>query len=356
MTTMETSTTNYFGAPPAHIQASMQGMQTSGVSKPSAEHLPWVEKYRPATIDDVAQQEEVVSSLQAALKTGDLPNLLFYGPPGTGKTSVATALCRQFFGKEYKSRVKELNASDERGINAIREHVKVFAQLAVGGDGLKYNFRIVILDEADSMTHDAQAALRRIMEEFVHVTRFIIICNYVSKIIEPLHSRCSKFRFRPIDKEFQKKRIFHICEQEKVAISGDSLEALISYSKGDMRAAVTMLQTASEFYGTVDENAIVEIACAVPERRVLDLFEAAKKGTEAQLQSMLKDFLCDGFSGSQMLEQLIDPLLSDKSVDDAAKTKCTLLFSEVSHRLTEGCDEELQLLHFFTQMRKHLKK
>merc|ERR1719265_996290 len=118
-----------------------------------------------------------------------------------------------------------------------------------------------------------------------------------------------------------------------------------------MRAAVTMLQTASEFYGSVDENAIVEIACAVPERRVLELLGAAKQGSEAQLHAILKDFLSDGFSGMQMMEQLIDPVLSDTSIPDSAKTKCTLLFSEVNHRLTEGCDEELQLLHFFTQLR-----
>lgn len=129
--------------------------------------IPWVEKYRPAKIDDVAQQDEVVSSLKNSLETGDLPNLLLYGPPGTGKTSVALAVCHQFFGTDFKSRVKEMNASDERGISAIREQVKVFAQLAVGSgsSNSKYKFRIVILDEADSMTHDAQAALRRIMEE-----------------------------------------------------------------------------------------------------------------------------------------------------------------------------------------------
>merc|ERR1719261_850602 len=142
-----------------------------------------------------------------------------------------------------------MNASDERGITAVREQAQTFAQLAIGttSSGLsssKARFRIIILDEADSMTHDAQAALRRIMEEFVQVTRFIIICNYVSKIIEPLHSRCSKFRFKLIDQEFQKKRIFSICNEEKVQISGTALETLITLSKGDMRATVTMLQTA----------------------------------------------------------------------------------------------------------------
>merc|ERR1712187_788626 len=137
-------------------------------------------------------------------------------------------------------------------------------------------FRVVILDEADSMTHDAQAALRRIMEEFVHVTRFIIICNYVSKIIDPLHSRCSQFRFKPIDAEFQKARILHICNQEAVNLDPGALEALTKLSKGDMRCAVTMLQTAVSFYGKVTEGALAEVACAVPEQHIKELFDKLK--------------------------------------------------------------------------------
>merc|ERR1719421_2801131 len=266
--------------------------------------MPWVEKYRPSTIEDVAQQEEVCAALRNSLKTGELPNLLFYGPPGTGKTTVALALVQQFFGKDWRSRVRELNASDERGISAVREKVKTFAQLAIGStqEGLaqsKANFRVVILDEADSMTHDAQAALRRIMEEFVQVTRFIIICNYVSRIIAPLHSRCSKFRFQPIDKEFQKQRIFHICKEEKVQISGEALETLISLSKGDMRCAVTMLQTAVNFYGDIDKAAITEIACAVPDSSVMKIFRAAPNGTQAEVQAIIKEFFLEGFSGVQ---------------------------------------------------------
>jgi replication factor C subunit 2/4 len=320
-------------------------------------NIPWVEKYRPAKIDDIAQQEEVVASLKTSLETGDLPNLLLYGPPGTGKTSVALAVCQQFFGKDFKSRVKEMNASDERGISAIREQVKVFAQLAVGtGSDCKYKFRIVILDEADSMTHDAHAALRRIMEEFVQVTRFIIICNYVSKIIEPLHSRCSKFRFKPIDKEFQKQRIFAICKEEGVQISGTALETLITLSKGDMRSSVTMLQTAVNFYGgDVDEAAIVEIACAVPDAAVMKIFRTAQNGTLAEVSAAVKEFFLEGYSGVQCLEQLLELVLGEPSVSDANKADITLLMSQVSQRLTEGCDEELQMLHFFTALRNFVK-
>lgn len=319
--------------------------------------MPWVEKYRPAKIDDVAQQTEVVNALQKSLQTGELPNLLFYGPPGTGKTTVALALVKQFFGEDWRTRVRELNASDERGIAAVREKVKTFAQLAIGTtqEGLansKARFRVVILDEADSMTHDAQAALRRIMEEFVHVTRFIIICNYVSKIIDPLHSRCSKFRFQLVGHEFQKARLLTICEQEKVKIVGKAIDSLISLSKGDMRAAVNLLQTSHNFYGEVNEDGLVEVACAVPEAAVALLLRKTReaKSTDEVVQCV-RNFLLEGYSGQQVLERLLSAVTLDHSIPDLAKAKCATLFSQTDEKLTQGCDEELQLFHLFAQLR-----
>jgi len=319
--------------------------------------MPWVEKYRPAKIDDVAQQEEVCAALRKSLETGDLPNLLFYGPPGTGKTTVALALVQQFFGKEWRSRVRELNASDERGISAIREKVKTFAQLAVGTSTealaqSKARFRVVILDEADSMTHDAQAALRRIMEEFVGVTRFIIICNYVSKIIDPLHSRCSKFRFQLIAPEFQKTRLLYICGQENVKLGPGALDKLIELSRGDMRAAVNLLQTAQGFYGEVKQDGLVEVACAVPPEAISMLLEGTRTAkTTDEVTHAVRQFLLEGYSGQQVLEQLLSILTQDTSIPDLNKAKCATIFSQVDERLTQGCDEELQLFNLFSQLR-----
>jgi len=328
----------------------------------SAVMIPWVEKYRPAKIDDVAQQEEVCKALQSSLKTGELPNLLFYGPPGTGKTTVALALVQQHFGTSWRTRVKELNASDERGISAVREQVKTFAQLAVGTQDAvlaksKANFRVVILDEADSMTHDAQAALRRIMEEFVGQTRFIIICNYVSKIIEPLHSRCSKFRFQPIGMEFQKTRLRHIIEQEKVKMGPGALDSLVSLSKGDMRAAVTMLQTAVGFYGEVTTSALDEVACAVPEASIIQLIHGTRIATSSDAtNSVVKQFLQEGYSGQQIIDRMLTILATDPTLPDLTKARCALLFSSVDERLNKGCDEELQLFHLFSALRPLLQQ
>ncbi|CAE8640735.1 unnamed protein product, partial [Polarella glacialis] len=255
----------------------------------------------------------------------------------------------------------ELNASDDRGIGAIREKVKTFAQLAIGTNtpGLadcKAKFRVVILDEADSMTHDAQAALRRIMEEFVHVTRFIIICNYVSKIIEPLHSRCSKFRFQLVSPEFQKTRLLHICEQENVKLQPGALSKLVLLSKGDMRCAVTMLQTAVAFYDEVDEESLVEVACAVPEAKAVELLNRtrAAQSTDQVLQAV-RDFLLEGYSGQQVMERLLIILAEDPGLPDLAKAKCAGLFGQVDERLVQGCDEELQLFFLFSQLRPLLQ-
>ncbi|KAJ2423438.1 Subunit of heteropentameric Replication factor C (RF-C), partial [Coemansia sp. RSA 2524] len=199
---------DFFGRPKA-AQASSTTVQpkdtSQDVGSAKGRLIPWVEKYRPKNIDDVTAQDEVVQVLRKSLETKNLPHLLFYGPPGTGKTSTILALTRDMYGPEAcKTRVLELNASDERGIAVVREKVKTFARAVVSRADPKYPsppYKIVILDEADSMTTDAQAALRRIMEKYSRITRFCLVCNYVSRIIEPLASRCTKFRFKSLPRE-----------------------------------------------------------------------------------------------------------------------------------------------------------
>ncbi|TGO91676.1 hypothetical protein BPOR_0021g00210 [Botrytis porri] len=220
---------------------------------------PWVEKYRPKGLGDVTAQDHTITVLQRTLQSSNLPHMLFYGPPGTGKTSTVLALAKELYGPELmKSRVLELNASDERGISIVREKVKDFARMQLSNPSPAYRqkypcppYKIIILDEADSMTQDAQSALRRTMETYSRITRFCLICNYVTRIIDPLASRCSKFRFKSLDKGNAVVRVREIAGKEGVRLEEGAVEALIKCSEGDLRKAITYLQSAARLVGAV---------------------------------------------------------------------------------------------------------
>ncbi|MEM2726812.1 MAG: replication factor C small subunit, partial [Archaeoglobaceae archaeon] len=195
----------------------------------------WVEKYRPKTLDEVVGQEEIIKRLKGYVERKNIPHMLFSGPPGTGKTATAIALTRDLFGEIWRDNFIEMNASDERGIDVVRHKIKEFARTApIGGAP----FKIIFLDEADALTADAQAALRRTMEMFSKSCRFILSCNYVSRIIEPIQSRCAVFRFKAVSKEAMKKRILEICQKEGVKITEDGIEAILYISGGDFRRAI----------------------------------------------------------------------------------------------------------------------
>ncbi|KAI0928364.1 hypothetical protein AcW1_005631 [Taiwanofungus camphoratus] len=304
------------------------------------EHQPWVEKYRPKTIDDVSAQEHTVAVLRKTLTSTNLPHMLFYGPPGTGKTSTILALSRQLFGPDnFRSRVLELNASDERGITIVREKIKNFARQtpraqAVASDGKIYPcppYKIIILDEADSMTQDAQAALRRIMETYARITRFCLVCNYVTRIIEPLASRCSKFRFKPLDSSSTSARLTQIAEAERIPVEDDVISALINTSHGDLRRSITYLQSASRLSMSIDPptkitpSDIQEIAGVVPDVVINDF--ASTLGVEVPITNSMdvdqgatakakgfddvkkkvKETIRQGYSASQILLQVGRP-------------------------------------------------
>jgi replication factor C subunit 2/4 len=261
--------------------------------------------------------------------------MLFYGPPGTGKTSTVLALAKELYGPEFmKSRVLELNASDERGISIVREKVKNFARMQLTNPPPGYKdkypcppFKIIILDEADSMTQDAQSALRRTMETYSKITRFCLICNYVTRIIDPLASRCSKFRFKSLDQGNAKKRLEDIAGKEGVLLEDGAIDALIKCSEGDLRKAITFLQSAARLVGAqvpekdtegdedmdVDKKPItvkiVEgIAGVIPDRTIDDLVQAIKpRGKSVSYQPVSKvveDMVADGWSATQVVGQV----------------------------------------------------
>ncbi|OCH95612.1 P-loop containing nucleoside triphosphate hydrolase protein [Obba rivulosa] len=369
------------------------------------QNQPWVEKYRPKTIDDVSAQEHTVAVLRKTLTStnvkfiwmnvdlvklnpsSQLPHMLFYGPPGTGKTSTILALSRQLFGPDnFRSRVLELNASDERGISIVREKIKDFARQTpraqkVSSDGKTYPcppYKIIILDEADSMTQDAQAALRRIMETYARITRFCLVCNYVTRIIEPLASRCSKFRFKPLDPSSTTGRLSQIASAEHVPVSDDVIQALISTSQGDLRRSITYLQSASRLSMSSDPPSeitasdIQEIAGVVPDTVIsgfaatlgIDVATNGAMDVDGQTQpkakgfdgvrTKVKEIIREGYSASQILSQLHDLVIEHPTLTARQKARCALIFAEADKALCDGADEELWILEVALRVHKAL--
>ncbi|XP_055615508.1 replication factor C subunit 5 [Toxorhynchites rutilus septentrionalis] len=220
--------------------------------KDGKSNLPWVEKYRPATLNDLISHEEIISTINKFIQEDQLPHLLFYGPPGTGKTSTILACARQLYKTQsFNQMVLELNASDDRGINIVRGQILNFASTRTIFSG---GFKLIILDEADAMTNDAQNALRRIIEKYTDNVRFCIICNYLSKIIPALQSRCTRFRFAPLSPDQILPRLEHVVEAEGIKVSEDGKKALMTLAGGDMRKVLNVLQSTWMAYKNVTED------------------------------------------------------------------------------------------------------
>lgn len=323
---------------------------------------PWVEKYRPRTVDEVSEQSEIVAVLKQCLEQGaDMPHLLFYGPPGTGKTSTIIAAARQLFGDMYKNRMLELNASDDRGIQVIRDKVKTFAQLTASDrrpDGKPCPpFKIVVLDEADSMTAPAQAALRRTIERETKTTRFCLICNYVSCIIDPLTSRCSKFRFKPLSFDIMLSRLEYICKKEGVKCAPRVLARLVDASGGDMRRAITSLQSTARLKGEdgIEELDVLEVVGTVPDVWLDRMIDMGRMYDYQKMDGFVEDLIFEAYSASQVLEQLHDKIVFSADLNDKQKALICKSISISAYRLQEGCSEYVTLLNLLCSVAKALK-
>jgi len=311
--------------------------------------LLWVEKYRPRRIDEIINQEEAKKRIKEFIKSGNLPHLLFYGPPGTGKTTMALALAYELYGDAWRENVLELNASDERGISVIRERVKEFARTAPMG---KANFKLIILDEADNMTSDAQQALRRTMEMYAQNARFILIANYVSRIIDPIQSRTAMFRFSPLPKELVFQRLEYIAKCEGISITREGLEAIWEISQGDMRKAINILQAASVIDKKVTTETIYKALGYIQPKEVLEIVKYALSGNFTKSRDLLRTIMYEyGISGTDIL-RIIQREVMKGSLDlpDDAKIEISEYAAEIDYRLTEGADEEIQLSAFIARL------
>ncbi|KAJ2502115.1 Subunit of heteropentameric Replication factor C (RF-C) [Coemansia sp. RSA 1972] len=304
------------------------------------ENLPWVEKYRPQSLDDLVSQSDIVDTLQRFVDDGKLPHLLFYGPPGTGKTTTVLAIARKLYKKNLGSMVLELNASDDRGIDVIRNEIKTFASTrTVFSSGLK----LVILDEADAMTTPAQAALRRVIEKYTKNVRFCIICNYVSKIIPAVQSRCTRFRFAPLKLGDINGRLDMIVEREGVNISDDGKAALIRLSGGDMRRVLNVLQACHAGYPRIGSDEVY--ACTgqpSPDdiKRIVDwMLNDEFHIALDNINALKRD---KGLAVQDIISELTQYV---NTIDFPAVTRVHLLeqLAEIEYNMSVGATEKIQL-------------
>lgn len=300
----------------------------------------WIEKYRPERLEEIVGQDEIIRRLRSYVRSRNLPHLLFSGPPGVGKTAAAIAIVKEIFGEGWRNNFIELNASDERGIDIIRHKVKDFARMAPLGDA---DFKVIFLDEADALTNDAQNALRRTMERYSATTRFILSCNYSSKIIEPIQSRCAVYRFKPLSPEAVSKRIKHIVEQEGLKLTEEGLSAIEYVAGGDMRRAINALQAAALISEKVDEETIYQITSTARPEEIREFIKTSLSGDFGKARSMLDDLLLSkGLSGDDIVVQIHRALI-DMDIPDKDKARLIDRIGEADFRMTEGANERIQL-------------
>jgi len=310
----------------------------------------WTEKYRPKTLDEVVNQKHIVSRLKAWVKNGSIPHMLFAGPAGVGKTTIALCLARELFGERWKDNFQETNASDERGINIVRGRIKDFARVkSLGAD-----FKIIFLDESDALTPEAQQALRRTMERFSSTCRFILSCNYSSKIIEPIQSRTSVFRFKRLTENDVREYLMRIAKGENLKLTEDAIRAIYEISGGDLRQATNLLQ-ASSALGKVTKETVYEAAAQSKPEDIKEMVENALNGKFIEARKKLYELLItQGLSGEDIIKGIHKELFN-LDIPDEKKIKLIEEIGEFEFRINQGGSPEIQLEALLAQFMKHGK-
>lgn len=311
----------------------------------------WTEKYRPEKLDDVINQKHIVSRLKAWVSKGSVPHMLFAGPAGVGKTTLALCLARELFGEEHwKKNFQETNASDERGIDVVRGRLKNFARMkSMGAD-----FKLIFLDESDALTPEAQHALRRTIERFSDSCRFILSCNYSNKILEPIQSRTSVFRFKRLSEEDVGKYVGRIAKKEGLKIKDDAVKAIYDISEGDLRRATNILQ-ASAALGDVTRETVYEASVQSRPEDIKDMVSSALSGDFSSARKKLYALLMErGLSGEDVLKG-IHREIPALELGEERKIDMIEKLGEFEYRLNQGGSPEIQLEALLAQFMKHPK-
>jgi replication factor C small subunit len=304
------------------------------------EHALWTEKYRPKRFDDVFGQSDVVAKVRAFVGARNLPHLLFVGPAGIGKTTLALVVARELYGENYRENMLELNASDERGIDVVRTKIKDFARTRSLSE---VPFKLIYLDECDALTKEAQQALRRTMENYTSTCRFVLSCNYASKIIDPIQSRCAVFKFKPLSEA----EVTHIVERmqksEGFTLAPGALDALVNVSEGDVRRLQNILQSCASIAATVTKESVYQMASVAEPKEIKDVLMLAASGQFLQArEKLLKTMLEYGMAGVDVIKQVAKQIW-DLDIPDERKLAFIIACGETEFHIVEGSDEFIQL-------------
>jgi len=314
----------------------------------SASSVMWVEKYRPQKISELVSQKEIIGSINSMLKNqSEIPHLLFSGSAGVGKTSTALCVSKEILGEHWKDYTLELNASDERGINMVRERVKKFSRFA--GLDTKIPFKIIILDEADEMTTDAQTALRRIIEDTAKICRFILIANNLSKIIEPIQSRCVVFKFTRISNKEISSQLKFIAQKEKIKADEKGLETICDYVDGDIRHAINILQAAASM-GSIDVSSVKSVIGLTKTKDVQDVLKLALAGKISDArEKMIELIKVYGMSESDFLKYINQAVFASKTSNIEGILE---IIAKYDFRILVGSNPEIQLSALLAELTK----
>lgn len=290
------------------------------------ENLPWVEKYRPSCFDDIISQKYIIESLNKLIDNNCLSHVLFYGLPGTGKTTTIFACAKKIYGSSHNSMILELNGSDDRGIDIVRDKIKSFANYSLTDDN--YTKKLVILDEADAMTFDAQFALRKVIDNYINTTRFCLICNYITKIIPALQSRCQLFRFLPINQNDHIMKIISIVHNEKINIDNDAIKLIVDISDGDMRKSINLLQT---IFMTTNNTAINKktiytlIGYPFNEKNILTTLVYST----SNIHSIFTEIIKSQINPYDIIKELMNIVINNHSINKLKKIEFIITLSNI---------------------------